>query len=115
MSTTTDYAAAVASIADDVIRQIEDGHAPCRRCTTLAAGGYYFETVRVYFADVGRDEAAGIPRGVVRVALDVAPYRRPAHEVAVFLEAPGDGTTEHADNIANAVLDRLDPTADYAR
>jgi hypothetical protein len=114
--TETNYAAAVAAIADDVLRQIEDGDAPCRRCTTLAAGGYYFENVRVYFADVTGDIAAYIPRGVARVALDLSPTagRRPAHEVAVYLEAPDD-TTYDAEAIARAVLDRLDSTAAYAR
>lgn len=115
--TETNYAAAVAAIADDVLRQLEDGDAPCRRCPTLAAGGHYFEAVRVYFADVAGDHAHGIAGGVARIALDVSPTggRRPAHEVAVYLEAPGDGTTYDADEIARAVLDRLDSTADYAR
>jgi hypothetical protein len=42
MTTTTpatEYAAAVRTVADDIIRQIQDGHAPCRRSITLAAGG----------------------------------------------------------------------------
>lgn len=115
--TATTYAAAVAAIADDIIRQLDDGCAPCRRCSTLAAGGHYFEAVRVYFADVTGDHEHGIAGGVARIALDVSPTagRRPAHEVAVYLEAPGDGTTYDADEIARAVLDQLDPTADYAR
>lgn len=116
-TTTTTYADAVAAIADDIIRQIEDGTAPVRRCSTLAAGGHYFEAVRVYYADVTGDHDHGIAGGVARIALDVLPAagRRPAHEVAVYLQAPGDGTTYTADDIAAAVLDQLDPTADYAR
>lgn len=110
-----DYAAAVAAIADDIVRQIEDGTAPVRRCPTLAAGGYYFEAVRVYYADIIGDQAHGIPRGVARVALDVSRPRRPAHEVRVCFDPPGDGTTYDADEIAAAVLDLLDQTADYAR
>lgn len=125
MTTTTpatQYAAAVAAIADDIIRQIEDGTAPARRCPTLAAGGHYFEAVRVYFTDVIGDQAHGIPRGVARVALDVdrTHGRRYAHEVRVYFDRPAGpcghaGTTQDADEIAAAVLDLLDPTADYAR
>jgi hypothetical protein len=112
---TTSTIAAV--IADDIIRQLEDGHAPCRRCPTLAAGGYYFESCRVYFADTLPMPDHGIPAGVARIAIDTRPYRGryPAHEVRVFLESPGDGSTEAADAIAAAVLDLLDPTADYTR
>ena len=117
-----DYAAAVAAIADDIVRQLEDGDAPARRCPVLTAGGYYVETVRVYYADVigvsivgaaGGDFA--IPSGVARVALDVSRPRRPAHEVRVCFEPPSDAGIHAAADIAAAVLDLLDPTADYAR
>lgn len=118
----TSYAAAVAAIADDIVRQLDDGEAPCRRCSTLAAGGYYFEAVRVYFAEVIGDQAHGIPRGVARVALDMERThgRRFAHEVRVYLDRPAGpcghaGTTQDAEEIAAAVLDLLNPTADYAR
>jgi len=114
-TTATTHAAAIREAADDIVRQLEDGQAPHRRSTTLAAGGHYFEAVRVYFADIYPTET--IPRGVARIALDVSPLnaRRPAHEVAVYLESPGDGTTYLADDIAAAVLDMIDGTADYAR
>jgi len=112
--TETSYTAAVRRLADDVIRQMEDGDAPRRRCTTLAAGGHYFENVRVYYADLAGDQAHGIPRGVVRVALDMSRPRRPAHEVRVCFDGMTD-TVYDADAIALAVLDMIDNTANYAR
>lgn len=125
MTTTTpatEYAAAVAAIADDVIRQLEDGDAPRRRVITQAAGGHYFEPVRIFYADLIGDQAHGIPRGVARVALDVERTngRRYAHEVRIYFDRPAGpcghvGTAQDADEIAAAVLDRLDSTADYAR
>ncbi len=112
--TETNYAAAVRRLADDVIRQMEDGDAPCRRCFTLTAGGYYVETVRTYYADLAGDQAHGIPRGIVRVALDVSRPRRPAHEVRVCFDGMTD-TVYDADAIALVVLDMIGSTADYAR
>jgi hypothetical protein len=123
MTTTTpatDYAAAVAAIADDIIRQIEDGTAPARRCPVLTAGGYYVEAVRVYYADIVGGPW-GIPSGVARVALDVSRPRRPAHEVRVCIE-PANRTMDATAAaelaglaIAAAVLDMIDNTAEYAR
>lgn len=115
------YADAVREAADDVIRQLEDG-APCQRMRTLAAAGYHFEDVRVYFADVTASPARGLPAGVARVSLDVSPTRgrQPAHEVRVFLQPvpmpiAARPCAKFADDIAAAVLDMIDPTADYAR
>lgn len=113
-TTTTTYADAIHAAADDVIRQLEDGESPPRRCPTLAAGGYYFEAVRVFFADVTADHEHGIPAGVARIALDMTPHRRrPAHEVRILLEDPT--TNDAAHDLAAAVLDMIDSTADYAR
>ena len=109
---------AVQAIADDVLRQIEDNHAPHRTYTATTAAGDNWPTVRVYFADVPSRWHPLIPAGVVRVALDVAPIspRNPAHEVRVFFENTVNGRPWlAADSIAAAVLDRIDNTAEYAR
>lgn len=135
MTTTTpatDYAAAVAAIADDIVRQLEDGDAPRRRVITQAAGGHYFEPCRIFYADIVGVSVGGsftIPAGVARIALDLdaTHARNYAHEVRVCFDPPGDGrspnlarlhaayVTDMAADIAAAVLDLLDPTADYAR
>lgn len=116
-----DYAAAVAAIADDIVRQLEDGTAPARRCPALTAGGYYVEAVRIHYAEIFGVSIVGatggdfaIPSGVARIALDVSRPRRPAHEVRVCFDPPAAAGI-HAAAIAAAVLERLDPTADYAR
>jgi hypothetical protein len=114
-ATATDYFSAVAAVAEDIVRQIEDGTAPARRCPVLTAGGYYVEEVRIFYADIIGGGPFQMPAGVARVALDVGRPRRPSHEVRVCLDPPGDGTTYDADQIAAAVLARLDSTADYAR
>jgi hypothetical protein len=122
MTTTTTYTDAFCEIADDVIRQLEDG-APCERVRTLAAGGYYFEAVRIFYAYLPARPEHGWPAAVARVALDVSPTggRRPAHEVRVFWDTAGFGELDHynanqwAADLAGAVLEMLDPTADYAR
>jgi hypothetical protein len=115
MALTTPYTTAVHEIADDIIRQMDDGHAPHRRSPTLAAGGYYFESVRVFYADIHGTDM--IPNGVARVALDVSPTnaRRPAHEVRVSFDAHDYDAGEAAADIAAAVLDMIDPMAAYAR
>lgn len=117
-----DYAAAVAAIADDIIRQIEDGTAPARRCPALTAGGYYVEAVRIHYAEIFGVSIVGatggdftIPAGVARIALDVSRPRRPAHEVRVCFDPPAAAGIHAAADIAAAVLELLDPTADYAR
>ncbi len=118
MSTTTpatEYAAAVRAIADDIVRQIEDGHAPHRQYNYQAASGDHLPSVRVYFADIAAEPAHGIPAGVVRVAIDLAPYRRPAHEVRVFPDPTTGRRAGVAADIAAAVLDMIDNTAEYAR
>jgi hypothetical protein len=112
-TTATTYADAVREIADDVIRQLEDGHAASRQHNFQTAAGDYLPSVRVFFADFTAEPEHGIPAGVARVALDLAPYRRPANEVRVLLEAPTTNGAAH--DIAAAVLDMIDHTADYAR
>lgn len=114
--TTATYRDAVHAIADDIIRQLDDGHAPARRVTSLAAGGFYFESVRVFYADVCGDASRGLPRGVCRIAIDMdasrnASRHKRAHEVQVHIDA---GSVIAADDIANAVADMIDTTQPYA-
>jgi hypothetical protein len=114
--TTTAYRDAVNAIADDIIRQLDDGDAPARRVTTLAAGGFYFESVRVFYADICGDASRGLPRGVCRIAIDMdaarnASPRKRAHEVQAHVDA---GSVIAADDIANAVADMIDTTQPYA-
>lgn len=75
-------------IADDVARQIEDGHAPARTYTAQTAGGYYVETVRVFWCEFPANAQYRIPAGFVRVAIDLAweHLRSPAHEARVYFE-----------------------------
>ena len=75
-------------IADDVARQIEDGHAPARTYTAQTAGGYYVETVRVFWCEFPANDQYRIPAGSVRVAFDLAweHLRSPAHEARVYFE-----------------------------
>ncbi len=110
----TYYAAAVATIADDIVRQLEDG-APYVRHASLAAGGHYFEAVRVYYVDLPARCHPDIPAGVARIALDVSPSnrRRPAHEVRVCFDSPAAIAIHAADDIAHAVLDQIGSAADY--
>lgn len=115
---TMTYAEAVQAIADDVLRQIEDGHAPHRTHNAQSAAGDYFPVVRIYFADVPHRWHPSIPAGVVRVAFDLAPISplHPAHEAQVFFEQTVNAQPwRAAEAIAAAVLERIDDTADYAR
>ena len=117
MTTTTTYADAVRDAAEDVIRQMIDGEAPDRQHNYQAANGDHYPCVRVYFADIYASPAHGIPAGVARVVIDVSPTRgrQPAHEVRVFLDPAPVCPVDIADDLAAAVLEMLDPTADYAR
>lgn len=115
MNATTTYADAVRDIAEDIVRQLEDGYAPRRRNTCVSAGGYTIEPTRTFYADVIGGQT--LPRGVARITLDTSPInaRRPAHEVSVYLDQDGTDHGEAAADIAAAVLDMIDSTADYAR
>jgi len=122
MTTTTSYADAVRDAAEDVIRQMIDGEAPDRQHNYQAANGDHYPNVRVYFADICASPAHGIPAGAARVAIDVSPTRgwQPSHEVRVFLQPvpmpiAARACAKFADDIAAAVLDMIDNTADYAR
>ena len=119
-----DYAAAVAAIADDIVRQLEDGDAPRRRVITQAAGGHYFEPCRIFYADtigISVADSGGssftIPAGVACIAIDLDPShpRRHANEVRVCFDPPAAEGIHAAADIAAAVLELLDQTADYAR
>lgn len=92
-------------IADEILRNFDDGTAASRRETRLTAGGYYIEAVRVFYCD--------FPGGVARIAADIAPInpRRPAHEVRVFFDDPSRSSEAAA--VAAAVLDTLDFSLAY--
>lgn len=113
----TEYTRAVEYIAESVIQQIEDGHAPHRQYNAQCADGEHRPSVRVYFADIPYlgHLTGTVPGGAVRVAVDLAPYRRPAHEARVFFEPHDYDAGEAAADIAAAVLELIDGTADYAR
>jgi hypothetical protein len=117
MTTTDPYADVVRDAAEDVIRQMIDGGAPSRQHNYRAANGDHYPSVRVYFADIYAIPAHGIPAGVARVVIDVSPTRgrQPAHEVDVFLDPAPACPVDIAADLAGAVLEMLDPTADYAR
>ena len=112
----TNYTRAVRMIADDIVRQIEDDHAPSRTYSRMTAGGDVVDTVRVFFADLPHNWHPAIPAGAARVALDLDPCsRRPAHECRVMFDAHDYDAGEAAADIAAAVLELIDNTAAYAR
>jgi hypothetical protein len=118
-TTATTYADAVREIAEDVIRQMIDGEAPDRQHNYQAANGDHYPSARVFFADITANHEHGIPAGVARVSLDLAGWRWPTHEVRVFLQPvpmpiAARACAKFADDIAAAVLDMIDNTADYA-
>lgn len=113
----TEYTRAVEYIAESVIQQIEDGHAPHRQYNAQCADGEHRPSVRVYFADIPYSVHPTIPGGCVRVAIDLDPIRArwPVHEARVFFEPHDYDAGEAAADIAAAVLELIDGTADYAR
>ena len=116
---TMTYAEAVQYVADSVVQQIEDGHAPRRDYNSQSADGAYRPSVRVCFADIPYlgHKFPKIPRGVVRVAIDLDETRRrwPVHEVRVCFDPHDFDAGQAGDDIAGEVLDMIDGTADYAR
>lgn len=110
----TEYTRAVAYVADSVLAQIEDGHAPHRQYNAQSADGAYRPSVRVYFADIPHRVHPTIPGGCVRVALDLDPTRArwPVHEARVFFEPHDYDAGEAAADIAAAVLDQIGSTAE---
>lgn len=97
-------------IADDVARQIEDGHAPARTYTAQTAGGYYVETVRIFWCEFPANAQYRIPAGSVRVAFDLAweHLRRPAHEIRVYFEGVAPGRPlDRLDTMAADLADRV--------
>jgi hypothetical protein len=112
----TAYAAAVRYAADSVLAQIEDGHAPHRQYNSQSADGQYRPSVRVYFCDLPYRAYPTIPAGAVRVAVDLDPTRGrwPVHEARVYFEPHDYDAGQAAADIAAAVLDMIDNTAEYA-
>ena len=97
-------------IADDVARQIEDGYAPARTYTAQTAGGYYVETVRVFWCEFPANAQYRIPAGTVRVAFDLAAYRAsdPAHEARVYFEGVAPSRPlDRLSAMAAALADRV--------
>ncbi len=122
MSTANTYTDAIAEIAADIVRQMIDQHAASRAHANLTAGGAWFHELQIFYCDFPARPDAGIPAGIVRVAMDAAPRgRQPANEARVFLE-PQSGPRRALDaavaanDIAAAVLDELGATDahDYA-
>jgi hypothetical protein len=110
MAISTPYSRAVQYVADSVLAQIEDGSAPHRQ--------HDFENrpvVRIYFADIPYlgQLCDMLPRGVVRVAVDMAPTRDawPADEVRVCFDPHDFDAGEAAADIAAAILEQLPETA----
>ena len=114
MALETPYTRAVQYIADSVLAQIEDGSAPSRE---HCAGDR--PTVRIYFADIPYlgQLCDTMPRGVVRVAVDLDPIRDswPTHEVRVCFDAHDFDAGEAAADIAAAILRDIASTAEVVR
>jgi hypothetical protein len=115
----TEYSRAVAYVADSVLAQIEDGSAPHRDYNAQCADGAYRPSVRIYFADIPYmgQLCKTMPRGVVRVAIDLDETHRrwPTHEVRVSFDPHDFDAGEAAADIARIVLDQLPATAEIVR
>ena len=114
MARTTHYAEAVQNTADSVLAQIEANMAPSREhCFGNTP------SVRVYFADIPYmgEWHNWIPRGVVRVAVDLDPSRDswPVHEVRVCFDPHNYDAGEAAADITAAILKDLPSTAEVVR
>ena len=112
----TDYSRAVLAIANDIIRQMDDGHAAARTYTTWCADGIYRDSARIFYADLPHRWHYAIPSGVARVALDLDPTHasRPDNECRVTFDAHGYDAGEAAADIARAVLDLVARADAYA-
>ena len=114
MAIKTPYAEVIQHTADSVLAQIEAGTAPSREhCFGNTP------TVRVYFADIPYmgDWHNWVPRGVVRVAIDLDPVRDswPTHEVRVCFDPHDFDAGEAAADIAAAILRDIASTAEVVR
>jgi hypothetical protein len=114
MSTANTYTDGIAEIAADIVRQMIDQHAASRAHRNLTAGGAWFHELQIFYCDFPARPDAGIPAGIVRVAMDAAPRsRRPANEASVFLQMDdrsGDAARWAVDDLAAAVLEELGAT-----
>ena len=114
MALETSYAKAIQHTADSVLAQIEAGTAPSREHCFGST-----PTVRVYFADIPYmgEWHNWVPRGVVRVAVDLDPIRDswPVHEVRVCFDPHDFDAGEAGPDIAAAVLEHLAETAAIVR
>jgi hypothetical protein len=111
-----DYTRAVLAIANDIIRQMDDGHAAARTYTTWCADGVYRDSARIYYADLPHRWHKMIPAGVARVAIDLDPTHasRPDHECRVCFDAHDYDAGEAAADIGRAVLDLVSRGEAYA-
>jgi hypothetical protein len=114
MAIQTPYSRAVEYVADSVLAQIEDGTAPSRQHDCEGR-----PIVRVYFADIPYlgQLCDTMPRGVVRVAVDLDPVRDswPTHEVRVCFDPHDFDAGEAAADITAAILRDIASTAEVVR
>jgi hypothetical protein len=112
----TDYSRAVLAIANDIVRQMDDGHAATRTYTSWCADGVHRDSARIFYADLPHRWHNAIPSGVARVALDLDPTHagRPDNECRIAFDAHGYDAGEAAADIARAVLDLVARADAYA-
>lgn len=112
----TDYSRAVLAIANDIVRQMDDGHAATRTYTSWCADGIHRDSARIFYADLPHRWHCAIPSGIARVALDLDPTHasRPDNECRITFDVHHYNAGEAADDISRAVLDLVARADAYA-